>query len=101
MELDTRQKVLGGVAAVLLVAGGVLVVRAVMPSGGGDGPEMDERTRAGLRAAGSYGAPASGLPEQGSMSDEEYARELIRLREEADARAGAGVEPGSARDGGG
>lgn len=105
MELDAKQKALGVAAGLLLVVAGVLIVRALLPVRASRGVELDERTKAGLRAAGSNRGRAPGQPEQGSMSDEEYARELIRLREEADARAGAGVESGSSRgssrDGGG
>ncbi|GAB4386826.1 MAG: hypothetical protein Kow0022_16930 [Phycisphaerales bacterium] len=102
MDPSTRQKVLAGLACVLLLGSGVLIVRALTPSASSKGGELDERTRRGLGAAGALlKSDAAGLPERGDMTDEEYARYLIQLRDDADRAAAGESAPGSARESGG
>lgn len=101
MDPSTRQKALGGLAVVLILAAGVLIVRAFLPSGSSKSGELDEQTRRGLGAASALQTDTSGLPDRGDMTDEEYARYLIRLRDEADRKAAGESQQGSARESGG
>lgn len=97
MDPARKQKIIALVAVVLLLAGAILIVRPLLPARSDAGEELDERARRGLGAAGALDVDASRLPPRGDMTDEEYARHLMRLREEADRRAGENIEPGSAR----
>jgi len=97
MEPAQKQKVMLFVAVVALIAAGVLIVRGLGSSGSGGAKELDEKARRGLSTATVSGFDSSALPPQGDMSDEEYARLLIKLREQAYEEAAGDVEPGAAR----
>lgn len=97
MSPAQKQKIVALVAVVLLLAGAFLIVRPLLPARSDAGGVLDERARRGLSAAGAIRGDGSPLPPRGDMTDEEYARHLMQLREEADRRAGEDIEPGSAR----
>ncbi|MCL4221676.1 MAG: hypothetical protein KJZ65_09950 [Phycisphaerales bacterium] len=97
MDSGRKQKIIGVVAALLLLSSSLLIVRALFPSSPGTSGELNEHARRTLGAAASLDADPSQLPPRGDMTDEQYARHLIQLREEADRRAGESIEPGSAR----
>ncbi|KAA0216805.1 MAG: hypothetical protein DYG94_05915 [Leptolyngbya sp. PLA3] len=97
MDPGQKQKVIGALAVLLLLAGSLLIVRALLPPRSAGGGELNERAQRGLGAAGALNADPSQLPPRGNMTDDEYARHLMHLREEADRRAGESIEPGSAR----
>lgn len=97
MSPPGRQKLLGVAAAVLFIAAGVFLARGFLWGNGGGGEELGEAAKRGLGAASVSDLDPGALPEQGEMSDRDYARLLIELREQADREATGEGEPGSAR----
>lgn len=97
MDPGQKQKIIGVVALLLLASSSLLIVRALLPSQPGSGGQLDEHARRTLGAAGALSTDPSQLPPRGDMTDEEYARHLMRLREQADRQAGEHIAPGSSR----
>lgn len=97
MDPGPKRKIIGVVAALLLLSSSLLILRAIFPSSPGSGGNLDEHVRRTLGAAGAFNADPSQLPPRGDMTDEQYARHLMQLREQADREAGESIAPGSAR----
>lgn len=86
-----KQHILGIVAGVLFLAAAVMIVRTLM---GPAAPELTERQKQLLERPVVQMPAGTNLPPQGDMTNEEYARYLMKLREEANPPKG---EAGSAR----
>ncbi len=86
-----KQHILGIVAAVLFIAAGVLIIRAFT---GSSEPKLTDRQKQLLERPVPNNSANPNLPPQGDMTNEEYARYLMKLREDANPPQG---EAGASR----
>jgi hypothetical protein len=86
-----KQHILGIVAGVLFIAAAVLIVRGLLVE---PEPEVSQRELDIMKTPVLSPYDESKLPPRGNMTDEEYARHLMKLREEANPPQG---DAGTAR----